>query len=110
MNSIELWLPTAISATMLGLLVFFMKTSYANLKCDLEEKVKMIEAKSNIISERLSVDEDKYLTEKDHGHICGENTSSLKLHINEVMKQMRNDFDKKFDKLYEVLDKISRRQ
>ena len=43
------------------------------------------------MADRLYQDEDLYLTEKMHAQICGNNTATLKLHISDEIKRMKDE-------------------
>jgi hypothetical protein len=87
------WLPTAISGLMLALLLWLIKRSSDQM----EQKIKAV-------ADKLSEDEDTYLTRAEHQLVCGKNNSDVKLHINEVVRKQREDFDNKFKQLWVRLD------
>ena len=70
--------------------------------CEVEDK------KIKAVEERLRINEKEYLTTKNHDLICKDNTSTLKLHINEVIGNQRKDLDIKFDQMFKRLDDIVR--
>jgi len=92
---IEAWLPTAVSAAALGIVVWYIKIFNARL----QQQIDRLEA-------RLGNDEQHYLTEKAHDQICSGNTAQVKLHINEIMDKVRTDLDEKFRQIWKRLDEL----
>jgi predicted class III extradiol MEMO1 family dioxygenase len=92
----------AVTAAVAGIFTAINRYMFITRK-DCERKHDKHEKSTLAMAERLSQDEDLYLTEKLHARICGENTMTLRLHISEelkamkaeIIKEIRNGNDKK---------------
>jgi hypothetical protein len=103
---IEAWLPTAVSLCMLGLLGYFIRNSLQTLRSDYDRDLKNANRKIELVSERLNVDEKEYLTRDTHELICSGQQQGVKLHINDVIRKMREENDKKTRELWKRLDEL----
>ena len=103
---IEAWLPTVVSLAMLALLGWFIRTSIQNLKEDTTRDIRMTKAKAEAVGDRLAMDEKEYLTRDMHELICSSQQQGVKLHINEVVRLMREETEAKFAQLWTRLDEL----
>ena len=92
---IEAWLPTAVSAAALGIVVWFIRMANAKL----QEQVEKLET-------RLTGDEKSYLTRESHKEICNGNSAQLMLHMNKLMNALRMDLDAKNKEIWDYLREI----
>jgi len=103
---ISQWLPTTVSAGLLGLVYWYLRSSVNELKSDFIRRTDEAKEGVNLVSKRLDVDEREYLTRETHELICSGQQQSVKLHINEVMKAQREDLDRKLAELYKRIDEL----
>ncbi len=101
------WIQTAICISALGMVFYYMRNNRVELKKEMKEMKTSLEEKIAAVDTRLGKDEDDYMTKEVHTHMCGQNTSELKLHINNVVAQQRKDMDGKFEEMFRKLDSIT---
>lgn len=71
---------------------------------------KMQDAKlaAAVLEKRVASDEEKYLSIKEHDLTCAGRQNEVKLHINEVMRLMREELKKEFGDIWKKMDEIQK--
>jgi hypothetical protein len=105
---IEAWLPTAISLSALGLVFFFIRNSLSSIRNEVMGKMQEAKLAAGVLEKRVAVDEDKYLSIKEHDLTCMGRQNEVKLHINEVMRMMREELKREFGDIWKKMDEIQK--
>ena len=103
---IEAWLPTAVSMLALGMVFFFIRSSLSTIRAETERKMSETKSQVETVAVRLSNDEEKYLTIKEHDLTCNNQRNEIKLHINEVMRMMREELKADFKEIWKQIDEV----
>ena len=101
---IEAWLPTIVSLAALGTIFFFIKSSLSTIRAETERKMSESKEQVERVSGRLREDEREYLTIKEHDLTCSGRQNEVKLHINEVMRMMREELKADFKEIWKKMN------